>query len=173
MPRAGPRPGLFLARGNSRGGGGNSRVMLTYSSLRFSLAAVFVSLGACDPGYHIDVAVRVPAAVVTSFSEADRGLLLLRRASDEGSPEIRAWGVVCGGAEIVWESTVDDLGFAPESTFTAWIDALPEGDARACGASEEFIVDDRRIAADVPQGEGRAAANDVSAAVEIVVEFPG
>lgn len=145
--------------------------MLTNAYLRFSLAAAALAC-ACDPGYHIDISVEVPEDVVSSYSEAHRGLLLLRRDHDDVA-SLRAWGVVCGGAAILWESAVDDLGFAPEATVTAWIETLPADDARPCGASEEFLADERRPDADAPQGEAQVREGDTMAAVEIVLAFPG
>ncbi len=147
--------------------------MLTDAWLRLSFAAATAFACACDPGYHIDITVEVPDAVVASFSETHRGLLLERRDYDDVS-SLRAWGVVCGGPALLWESAVDDLGFAPETLVTAWIEALPADDPRPCGAAEETLPnDDRRPAADAPQGEGQIREGDPMSVVEIVLAFPG
>lgn len=144
---------------------------MPYSSIRSPrrLAALALLAVACDPGYHIDVTVDVPEAVVAPYTETARGLLLLRREAD-GSPEIRAWGIVCGGAAIHWETAIDDLGFLPDTAFDAWIQALPADDARPCGASEQPIYDELAPGADDPQAHEDLTGQrtyEVSVALEL------
>ena len=60
------------------------------------IAALGLTLLACDPGYTVDVRIVVPDAVASAYTPAQRGLLLAQISPAEHETELYAITVVCG-----------------------------------------------------------------------------
>lgn len=145
---------------------------------RNRLTAALALAAACDSGFSIDATVTVPAEVAGAFSESERGLLLIRFDVDGYGADVRALGIVCGGDELTLASGKSRFGDLPDSTIRAWIDPVPPGDTRPCGAFDEpdFDVGEPEPGADAPQGsatlaEAHGCGND-RAEVELTLAPP-
>lgn len=96
------------------------------------IAALGLTLLACDPGYTVDVRIVVPDAVASAYTPAQRGLLLAQISPAEHETELYAITVVCGEGGSFTTGT-GDLGYLPDTTVRAWIEPLPADDTRPCG----------------------------------------
>lgn len=152
--------------------------MFMTRSARDRLAAAVLALAAaCDSGFLIDTTVTVPAEVADAYSEAERGLLLIRFDVEGYSADVRALGIVCGG-ELSSSTGKSRFGDLPDSKVRAWIEPAQAGDTRPCGAFDEpdFDVDELAPGPDAPQDEASLAeahgcGND-RAEVELILAPP-